>query len=53
MPESEMLSYAIDLRSITSGRGKFSTEFSHYEVAPHDVMQKVIAEAKTEAEEDN
>ncbi len=53
VPESEMLSYAIDLRSITSGRGKFSTEFSHYEVAPHDVMQKVIAEAKTEAEEDN
>ena len=52
VPESEMLSYAIDLRSISSGRGKFSTEFSHYEVAPHDVMQKVIAESKSEADEE-
>jgi elongation factor G len=52
VPESEMLSYAIDLRSATSGRGKFTTEFSHYEVAPHEVMEKVIAEAKVEAEEE-
>ena len=52
VPESEMLSYAIDLRSATSGRGKFVTEFSHYEVSPHEVMEKVIAEAKVEAEEE-
>ena len=51
VPLSEMLRYSIDLKSMTSARGNFTMEFSHYEVAPDDVAQKVIAESKAEAEE--
>ena len=51
VPLSEMLRYSIDLKSMTSARGNFTMEFSHYEVVPDDVAQKVIAEAKQEAEE--
>ncbi|MGB9607519.1 MAG: elongation factor G, partial [bacterium] len=36
VPLAEMLKYAIDLRSITGGRGSFTMSFSHYEeVPPH------------------
>ncbi len=45
-PRAELLRYAIDLRSMTQGRGSFTTEFSHYEEVPAHVGQKVIAEAK-------
>ena len=51
VPLSEMLRYSIDLKSMTSARGNFTMEFSHYEVAPDDVAQKVIAETKAEVEE--
>ena len=51
VPLSEMLRYSIDLKSMTSARGNFTMEFSHYEVAPDDVAQKVIAESKQEEEE--
>ena len=51
VPLSEMLRYSIDLKSMTSARGNFTMEFSHYEVAPDDVAQKVIAETKQEEEE--
>ena len=51
VPLSEMLRYSIDLKSMTSARGNFTMEFSHYDITPDDVAQKVIAEAKTEAEE--
>ena len=51
IPLSEMLRYSIDLKSMTSARGNFTMEFSHYEVAPDDVAQKVIAESKQEEEE--
>jgi len=36
-----VLRYAIDLRSITQGRGTFTTEFSHYEEVPATIAQKV------------
>ena len=49
-PHSEMLKYAIDLRSITQGRGAFSMEFERYDEAPSDVQQKVIAARKKELE---
>jgi elongation factor G len=43
-PLAEVLRYAIDLRSMTQGRGSYHMEFSHYEeVSPH-VAQKIIAE---------
>ena len=51
VPLAEMLRYSIDLKSMTSARGNFTMEFSHYEIAPDDVAQKVIAASKTEAEE--
>ena len=50
VPLSEMLRYSIDLKSMTSARGNFTMEFSHYEVAPDDVAQKVIVETKQEEE---
>jgi len=46
VPMAEMLSYAPDLRSMTSGRGTFQMEFSHYEEVPHHLVEKIIQEAK-------
>jgi elongation factor G len=45
-PLAEILRYAIDLRSITQGRGTFTTEFSHYEEVPAPIAQKIIAQAQ-------
>ncbi|MEI6512283.1 MAG: elongation factor G [bacterium] len=42
VPQSEMMKYALDLRSLTRGRGRFSTEFSHYEEVPAHVAQGLI-----------
>ncbi|MCX6345885.1 MAG: elongation factor G [Armatimonadetes bacterium] len=44
-PQSEMLRYSIDLRSIAHGRGRFSAKFSHYEEMPASSAQAVVAEA--------
>jgi len=44
VPQAEVQRYAIDLKSITQGRGKFSTKFSHYQTVPQNIMQKIIAE---------
>jgi elongation factor G len=46
VPMSEVLAYSNDLRSMTSDRGLFSMEFSHYEEVPTHLAQKVIAEAE-------
>jgi elongation factor G len=54
VPMSEMLTYANQLHSLTSGRGLYSMEFSHYEELPSHLTQKIIAEKeaqKKEAEE--
>ena len=45
VPMSEMLEYASQLTSITGGQGEFQLEFSHYDEAPGQVREKVIAEA--------
>lgn len=45
VPMAEVLSYANDLRSMTSDRGLFTAEFSHYEEIPSHLAQKVINEA--------
>lgn len=47
-PLSEMHRYAIDLKSITQGRGKFTMKFVRYEEVPANIADKVIAEAKAE-----
>ena len=43
-PLSEMFGYIGDLRTITSGRGQFSMEFSHYSPCPTSVAAAVIDE---------
>ena len=46
VPLSEMFGYIGHLRTITSGRGQFSMEFSHYSACPQNVADKVMEEAK-------
>ena len=46
VPMGEMSSYAIDLRSITQGRGSFNLRFERYEEAPAPVQAKIIEDAK-------
>jgi elongation factor G len=47
-PLAEMQRYAIDLKSITQGRGTFTMQFSHYQEAPPNVVQKIVAERQQE-----
>jgi elongation factor G len=49
-PLAEMFGYIGDLRTMTSGRGQFSMEFSHYYAAPRNVAEDVIAKAKAREE---
>lgn len=46
VPLAEMRRYAIDLRSITQGRGIYSMKFDHYEEVPQNVAEVIIEEAK-------
>ncbi len=46
VPLAEMFGYIGHLRTITSGRGQFSMEFSHYAPCPQNVAEEVIAAAK-------
>ncbi|MGB1581040.1 MAG: elongation factor G, partial [Nevskiales bacterium] len=46
VPLSEMFGYIGDLRTMTSGRGQFSMEFSHYLPCPKNVADQVIEETK-------
>ena len=46
VPLSEMFGYIGHLRTITSGRGQFSMEFSHYSACPANVAEEVIAAEK-------
>lgn len=52
-PLAEMLRYAIDLKSITQGRGSYTIEFSHYEETPPQVTQKIVAVRESEKTERN
>lgn len=47
-PLSEMFGYIGDLRTMTSGRGQFSMEFSHYAACPRNVADEVIAKRAEE-----
>lgn len=45
-PFAEMAHYAIDLRSITQGRGSFEAEFDHYAEVPPNIMDEVVEASK-------
>jgi elongation factor G len=45
VPLAEMFGYATDIRSKTQGRGSFTMHFSHYQQAPANVAEEVIAAA--------
>ena len=49
-PLSDMFGYIGDLRTMTSGRGQFSMEFSHYAPCPKNIALKVIEEVAKEKE---
>jgi len=51
VPMAEMLIYANQLNSITSGRAMYSIEFSSYEEVPSNLAQKIISE-RTEAKKE-
>jgi elongation factor G len=52
VPLAEMLTYASDLTSMTQGRGTYSMEYSHYEIVPQPIADKIVAAHKPSAEEE-
>ena len=46
VPLAEITKYATDLRGITRGQGKFTTELARYEEVPPQLAEKIILEAK-------
>ena len=50
VPQAELFSYATELRSLTGGRGTFSSTLDHYEDVPAHLAEKVIEAHKKEAE---
>jgi elongation factor G len=48
VPQSEMLRYATDLRSMTQGRGTYAMRVSHYDPVPAQLQQRIIDERKKE-----
>ena len=50
VPMAEMMSYAIDLRSMSQSRGSFTFHFVRYEDCPPAAQEKAIAEAKALAD---
>jgi len=51
-PLSELEGFAAELKSVTSGRGRYAMEFSHYDPAPARVQQQLVAAWKPRTEED-
>ena len=52
VPLAEIQKYAMNLKSITQGKGTYSMEFSHYQEAPPLVTQKIIAARQAEKEKE-
>jgi elongation factor G len=52
VPLAEMFQYAIQLRSMTSGRGNFTMSYSHYDPVPEEISKKVIARRQSQTEEE-
>ncbi len=52
VPKGEMASYTIDLRAMTQGKGSYTFYVIRYDEVPANVAQKIIAEAKSRADEE-
>ncbi len=52
VPLAEMYKYSTSLRSMTQGRGMFTSELSHYEETPREVQEKVVEESRKEKEQE-
>ena len=48
VPMAEMLTYGVDLTSMTQGRGSFSMEMNHYDVMPGQLQEKIVEKARAE-----
>ncbi len=53
VPKATMVEYTIDLRAMTQGKGTYTFYFVRYEEVPGTEAQKIIAEAKANAEDDD
>jgi len=49
VPQAEMMRYAIDLRSLTQGRGTFTMKFIHYEEVPGKISENLVSQLKSAA----
>ena len=47
VPTSEVLRYAIDLRSLTAGRGRFEISHSHYDPVPSHLVDRIAKQRET------
>jgi elongation factor G len=46
VPLAEMFAYSTSLRGMTQGRGNYTMQFSHYDEAPRNVAEEIIAKVK-------
>ena len=52
VPMAEMLTYGQSLTAMTQGRGSFHMEMDHYDVVPQPIAEKIVANAKKPAGEE-
>ena len=50
-PQAELVKYAVDLRSITRGSGRFISEFLDYEEVPRELAEKIAAARAADKQE--
>jgi elongation factor G len=50
VPQSELFTYATELKSLTGGRGTFSSSLDRYDELPSHLTEKVVAEHRKEGE---
>ncbi|HET9406736.1 MAG TPA: elongation factor G [Candidatus Sulfotelmatobacter sp.] len=48
IPMAEMLTYGVELTSMTQGRGSFNMEMHHYDIVPAQLQEKIIEKSKAE-----
>ena len=48
VPMAEMLTYGVELTSMTQGRGTFHMEMAHYDIVPGTMQEKIVAQSKAE-----